>query len=169
MGTINFESIATVLGSAMAVYLISMSLVVFAGKRSGAKLNNFDWLVTIAIGALMGTTTLSTQVTILEGAVAILCMISLQWCFTKLCIISPTFNDLVHKRPSVLVVNGRLRMQELIKHRITPGEVRSAIRLKGYSHECDVALVVLEPCGSISVIYRCNDIEKILNELHSKA
>ncbi|MCW8092327.1 DUF421 domain-containing protein [Alteromonas sp. ASW11-130] len=160
-----FESVIVVLYSTLCIYLISMTMVVVLGKRASAKFNNFDWLVTIAIGALMGTTALSDRVTIIEGASAICCLLLLQYCFTKLCVYSERFSDFVLMSPSVLVVNGQVDKSALKKHRITEGEVRSAIRMKGYSSEKEVALVILEPSGSMSVIHCCDDVERVLEEL----
>ncbi|MCW8109567.1 DUF421 domain-containing protein [Alteromonas ponticola] len=145
-------SILEVVTATSLAYFVVVLLILIVGKRASAKLNNFDWIVTVAMGALLGTTALNRSVSIWEGATAICCLFVLQYVFTFLSVHSRVFRKYTQHAPSVLALNGELIDSALVRHRVTPAEVRCAIRQRGYCDEKDVDAVVLEACGELSVI-----------------
>ncbi len=123
-----------------------------AGKRTLSKLNAFDFIVTIALGSLLATVMVSPSVTLTAGLVAIVALIGLQavvtwvsvrWSFARRILTSP---------PSAVVVNGCVVDDALERNRLTPGELRQALRQHGVSTIHDVDLVVLETDGTLSVL-----------------
>ncbi|HSJ97985.1 MAG TPA: YetF domain-containing protein, partial [Myxococcota bacterium] len=64
----------------------------------------------------------------------------------------PALERVVKSRPALLLRNGRFEDAAMRRERVTPSEVRSAVRSSGAACLEDVAAVVLETDGSISVI-----------------
>lgn len=123
-----------------------------AGKRSLSKLNAFDLVVTVALGSTLATVFLSKDVALIEGALAFCMLALLQWLVSRLSVFSNKFNKLVRSEPRLLVKDGVYRQSAMADERVTAGEVDAAIRNAGVGRIEDIAAVVLESDGSMSVI-----------------
>ncbi|MCB0194112.1 MAG: DUF421 domain-containing protein [Anaerolineae bacterium] len=122
------------------------------GKRTLSKMNAFDLVVTVALGSILSTILLSKDVTLADGITALSVLIGLQYIIAWLSARFSAVSNLVKSEPTLLVYQGRY-LHEAIKHqRLTPEEVRSAIRSQGIASVEDVASVVLETEGSLTVI-----------------
>ena len=64
----------------------------------------------------------------------------------------PRSRDLVTSRPALLLADGQMRHDALRRHRLTPAELRQAVRMQGTGDLSQVKAVVLETNGSFSVI-----------------
>ncbi len=137
---------------AVAAYVALILILRFSGKRSLAKLNAFDLVVTVALGSTLATILLSQQVTLAEGVLAFAMLAGLQWIVSRVSIASPWFRKLVRANPRLLVEHGRYRHGAMDEERITSDEVDEAIRNSGLGRIEQVAAVVLETDGSMSVI-----------------
>jgi uncharacterized membrane protein YcaP (DUF421 family) len=125
-----------------------------AGKRSLAKLNAFDLVVTVALGSTLATVLLSKDVALIDGLLAFGMLALLQWIVSRLSIASPRFRSMVRSEPRLLLKNGIWLKDALNAERITQGEVMAVIRSAGIGRLDDVGAVVLETDGSLSVIPR---------------
>lgn len=67
----SWDSLFKIFVSASLGYLILIFYVRLAGKRSSAKMNNFDWIVTVAVGSIFGSMVLLKDVTVADGAFSI--------------------------------------------------------------------------------------------------
>ncbi|MDQ0325116.1 uncharacterized membrane protein YcaP (DUF421 family) [Rhodopseudomonas julia] len=122
------------------------------GKRTLSKMNAFDFIVTVALGSILATTLLSSDVSLSEGlfAFALLCL--LQYAVAYASIRSADFQSLVKADPALLFFRGRFVRPMLKKERVTEEEVYAAMRAAGMAEIEAVAAVVLETDGSISVV-----------------
>jgi uncharacterized membrane protein YcaP (DUF421 family) len=58
-------------------YLVLVSLLRLSGKRTLAKMNAFDFVVTVALGSTLATILLSKSVTLAQGSLALALLIGL--------------------------------------------------------------------------------------------
>jgi uncharacterized membrane protein YcaP (DUF421 family) len=123
-----------------------------SGKRSLAKLNAFDFVVTVALGSTLASVLLSSDVALLEGLVAFGLLALLQWIVARLSIASSGFRKLVRSQPRLLLEHGRFREEAMAAERITQDEIVAMVRSAGIGQIEDVGAVVLETDGSLSVI-----------------
>lgn len=131
------------------------SLVIFlrfSGKRTLSKMNAFDLVVTVSLGSVLATTLLSKDVALAEGLLALLLLILLQFTVAWLSIHVPTIQRLVKSEPTLLFHQGQMLQSTLRSQRVTPEEVRSAMRSEGISQMSEVEAVILETDGSFSVL-----------------
>ena len=77
-----------------------------SGKRTLAKLNAFDLVVTVAMGSTLATALLSKQTTQADGVAAFGVLIGLQFVVTWLSVRSQWFGDLVRLEPRLLAYRG---------------------------------------------------------------
>ncbi|MEU4428461.1 YetF domain-containing protein [Actinoplanes sp. NPDC024001] len=127
-------------------------LLRLSGKRSLAKMNAFDLVVTVAIGSTLATILLSRDVALIEGFAALVVLLGLQLAATWLSVRSRTVRRLLKSTPTLLVRDGCLLDGPMREQRVTDEEVQQAVRSQGIGDLSQVAAVVLETDGSLSVI-----------------
>ncbi|MEJ5915616.1 DUF421 domain-containing protein [Pseudokineococcus sp. 1T1Z-3] len=135
-----------------AAYAALVALLRVSGKRTLAKLNAFDLVVTVALGSTLATILLSADVAWTEGVLALVLLVALQlvvaWTTTRL----PGTRWAVTSSPSLLLEHGQVRQAALHRHRISPAELRQAVRASGLGSLAEVGAVVLESDGTLSVV-----------------
>ena len=75
----SWSDIIRILAVGTAAYLALVVLLRLSGKRTLAKLNAFDWVVSVALGSTLATVLLSSDVSWSEGAVALVLLAALQF------------------------------------------------------------------------------------------
>ena len=148
----NLNGLLRVLVIAPLAYVAVIVVLRSAGKRSLAKLNAFDLVVTVALGSTLATVLLSKDVALAEGALAFALLALLQWIVSRLSVLWRSFAKLVRSQPRILLKEGKIDESALNDERVTRSEVEQAIRNQGIGRIGDVAAVVLESDGSLSVI-----------------
>lgn len=123
-----------------------------SGKRTLAKLNAFDLVVTVAFGSVLATSLLSPSTSWTEALAAFVVLAAAQYVVAALSVRSRRLGRAVRARPTALVVRGRLDRDALTRERVTLADVRAAVRRSGGDRVEDVAAVVLETDGSLSVV-----------------
>lgn len=133
-------------------YLMLVLLLRAAGKRTLTKMNAFDLVVTVALGSILATITLSKEVALLEGTAALGILIGAQYSVAWLSARFQAVNRLVKAEPALLFHRGEFLHEAMRRERIAEDEVRAAIRSHNHVSLQEVHAVVLETDGSISVI-----------------
>ncbi|WP_347057072.1 YetF domain-containing protein [Blastococcus sp. HT6-30] len=147
-----WSGVVRVLLVGSAAYVTVVAVLRLSGKRTLTKLNAFDLVVTVALGSTLATILLSSDVAWTEGAVALGLLALLQAVVAWLTVRWPGLRTVVTSRPTLVLRNGepvRDRMREV---RVGISEIRQAVRASGAGDLADVAAVVLESDGSLSVI-----------------
>lgn len=137
--------------------LAYIGLVLFlriSGKRTLAKLNAFDLVVTVALGSTLSAILLQESIALSEGLVALALLISAQYLVAFLSVRSKGFAGLVRSEPTLLAKDGRFLSGAMKSERITETEAISAVRANGGNGIEDVAFLVLESDGTLSVALR---------------
>jgi uncharacterized membrane protein YcaP (DUF421 family) len=152
-----FDSFA-VIGRTLLVgtlsYILLIAMLRVSGKRTLAKWNAFDFIVTVAFGSLLATMLLSKDTSLVQGLVGFALLVLLQYILSWLSTNYAGIRELVKSQPTLLLYRGEFRQDALKEQRVTRGEVRTAIRNKGIAAIEDVEAVVLETDGSFSVLRR---------------
>ena len=133
-------------------YVALVLILRISGKRTLAKLNAFDFVVTVALGSTLATVLLSKDVALAEGVLALGLLVVLQYAIAWLAVRSDRFRGFVKSEPTLLMRDGRYLDGAMRRERITREEVLAAIRSAGGADPQDAAAVVLETDGSISVL-----------------
>jgi uncharacterized membrane protein YcaP (DUF421 family) len=133
-------------------YTALVLLLRVSGKRTLAKLNAFDLIVTVALGSTLATVLLSKSVALVEGLTAFVLLVGLQYLVVWFSVRSPRFSDLVKSEPTLLLHHGNFLEGAMRAQRVTRAEILAALRSSGAAEAGQVAAVVLETDGSLSVI-----------------
>lgn len=148
----SWENLAKVLIVTPILYISVIVFVRLTGKRSTSQMNNFDWVVTVAIGSIIASPILLKDVSVAQGVLAVGILFLLQWILTSLTVRSELVSKVVRDSPSILVYRGALQRSEMKRTRVTESEIMSAVRENGYAELKNIALVVLESDANLSVI-----------------
>lgn len=152
----DWDGIIRILVVGTLAYVTLVLFLRISGKRTLAKLNAFDLVVTVALGSTLATVLLQKSVPLAEGAVALALLILLQFAVAFLSVRLPTFAKLVRSEPTLLARKGAFCQKSMTRSRITQDEALSAIRSSGGRTLGDVETLILESDGTISVSLRSN-------------
>lgn len=151
----SWTSILRTVATAVIVYGALIVILRSSGKRTLAKMNAFDLVVTVALGSTLSTILVSGEVPLADGLVALALLVLLQFGVAWLSVRWPAFEDLVKSSPSLLVYRGEMRRGEMHRQRVSEQEIHAAARRAGIARLGDAGAIVLETDGTFSVI-RCD-------------
>lgn len=152
-----FQDWSDIVRTLLVGVLAYLGLVLFlrvSGKRTLAKLNAFDLVVTVALGSTLSAILLQESVALAEGLTAFATLILLQFLVTFTSVRSRRFARAVRSEPALLVRGGEVLEKAAKRERITAEEIESAVRADGGTEIADADMVVLESDGSLSVRLR---------------
>lgn len=138
--------------SSLVGYVILILYVRLAGKRSTSKMNNFDWIVTVAVGSVMASMAVLKDVTVADGALAMALLLGFQYLLTTATSRWKWARKLFLASPTVLYANDTFHEEEMKEQRVWKGEIVSAIRESGIGSLHDVVIVTLEPDSNLSIV-----------------
>ncbi|WP_237226516.1 DUF421 domain-containing protein [Rubinisphaera sp. JC750] len=148
----SWDSLYKIFISTLVGYAVLILFVRIFGKRSTSKMNNFDWIVTVAVGSVLASMAVLKDVTVSDGILAIILLLGGQflittatsrWEWARVLLLSPS---------STLYENGRFREAELRKQRVSQREILSAVRENGLDCLEDVDIITFEPDAEIAVV-----------------
>ena len=148
----NLDNLLRIVITAPVMYVAVVAFIRVSGKRMMAQMNNFDWIVTVAIGSLVASSIVFEDVTIIEVLLAMIVLLAFQVIVTKSSLESDQFAEVIKARPMLLVYRGKLLEENMAKERVSEHEVCSVIRKAGIASFDDVLAVTLESDGSVSVL-----------------
>lgn len=133
-------------------YIALVALLRVSGKRTLAKLNAFDLIVTVALGSTLATVLLSKEVPLAEGVTAFALLAALQYAVAWASVRFKPFADLVKSEPTLLLRNGQFLRQAIQAQRVTESDLRAAIHASGIADPAQAAAIILETDSSLSVV-----------------
>ncbi|GAA5125612.1 DUF421 domain-containing protein [Pseudonocardia adelaidensis] len=160
---IGWPDAAGVVVSTIGIYLAFLLLLRIVGQRALAAMSSFDFAAAIALGAVMGRALLGYTPTLAAGLIGMTALFALQGIF-RILRRNRRLDQLLSNLPVLLMANGAVLDDNLRTAKIVEDELRQNLRLAGIHRYSDVAAVILERTGAISVLRRG---EKIAPELLS--
>lgn len=148
------ESIGRVVLLCVLAYGTLVMMLRIGGKRTTSKLNAYDWVVTVALGSMLGATVLTDAVPLLEGVAAFATLIALQWSLSWLTTRSKLVHRIVKSEPALLYWQGEFLQDRMRAERVAEDEILAAVRESGLGSLDDIEAVVLETNAEFSVVRR---------------
>ena len=149
-----WSSIGQTILTGVIAYALLVVILRISGKRTLAKMNAFDLVVTVALGSTLSTILVSRDVPLADGAAALLLLVVLQLAVAWSSVRWRAFEKIVKSNPSLLLYRGEYRREEMKRQRVSEEEIRAALRSSGIVQVAKAGAVVLESDGSFSVIGR---------------
>jgi len=150
----SWTSLGQTILTGIIAYVALVALLRITGKRTLAKMNAFDLVVTVALGSTLSTILVSRDVPLADGVAALVLLATLQLLVAWTSVRWPAFENAVKSEPTLLLYRGRYRHADMRRQRVSDEEIRAAIRSAGLASPEAAGAVVLESDGSFSVIKR---------------
>ncbi|MEM1256027.1 MAG: YetF domain-containing protein [Cyanobacteria bacterium P01_H01_bin.21] len=147
-----WEGIIKICIAAPIMYVFVVAAIRIVGKRSTSQMNNFDWIVTVAIGSLTASGIILDSVTVSEAFMAIALLLGAQYLLTKGLFASGRLTKLAKARPTLLVHDGQFIHEAMKKERVMDSEIMAALRENGLISVTEAKWVILENDATLSVI-----------------
>lgn len=142
---------AQVAASAIAIYVTVIAVNRINGLRTFAKVSGYDFAATVAIGSIIAGVTLTGTTPVTSGVVAVVSIVGAQRLLTVLRRRSP-IKQIVDNPPALLVHHGTVLHDSLRRTGFAEDDLREKIRTAGAAGLHEVAAVVLETSGDVSVV-----------------
>jgi len=133
------------------VYIVVLFSIRLMGKSELSKLSPFQLVITFMIAELAAIPIESPSVPILTGITAIFSLVFLQVLISSISIKSERFKNFINGRPSMLIKNGDINVDELRSLRMTINDLIEQLRLANVPSVTDVGYAIMESNGSLSV------------------
>ena len=148
----SWTSVGQTILTGVIAYVALVGMLRISGKRTLAKMNAFDLVVTVALGSTLSTILVSRQVPLADGLVALALLVALQFVVAWTSVRWSAFERTVKGDPSLLLYRGAFRIAEMRRQRVSEEEIRAATRAAGLAQPTDAGAVILETDGSFSVV-----------------
>ncbi|MHA6278624.1 DUF421 domain-containing protein [Salinimicrobium sp. CAU 1759] len=160
--SISWESVIVLSVNAIGIYLAIIIFTRLTGKRSFSKMSSFDFAMTVAIGSIIASTILSGSVGLVTGVIGLALIYGLQIAVATLRKYKAV-TKIVDNSPLMLMDGEIILKENLIKARVTEGDLRSKLREANVLNLSQVRAVVFETTGDISVLHS-NDEQEVLED-----
>ncbi len=147
-----WSSMVGALIEAVVFYFYAILLLRLAGKTTVGTARIFDFVSTVAMGTMIGSTIISSTITLTTGMVGLTALVALQWAVAYASSRSESFYRITTNTPRLLYDGSRFLEENLDAERITREDVKAKIRQSGHPNMETVAAVVLETTGNVAVI-----------------
>ncbi|MDQ6422939.1 DUF421 domain-containing protein [Paenibacillus sp. LHD-117] len=137
---------------AIGMFVVGLAAFRVMGSQSVGRLTDFDLVVVIAIGAIIGDGLADPELDFWILFVAIAGLVLMQIAASILAMKSPVVEKIVMGSPIRLVERGKLLMNGLRRARITRNNLEQELRVKGLTGLENVESAYMEPNGKLSVI-----------------
>lgn len=139
---------------AIGFFFLTFLLVRLLGKRLSTQLTTFDQINLIVIGAIAAVTTINLNINPGYGVAALAMWVILPVSVYYLSLKSKTVRDIVQGKETILINNGKVLEDQLMRARFSPEDLLSQLRRKNAFKVADVEFAMLEPNGEVSVLLK---------------
>jgi len=148
----NGIDVLRVIAVGVPMYFILVFLLRISGKRTLSKMNQFDFIITVAFGSTIASILLQKNITLIEGITALALLIFLQFAVTWTSVRFSFVDKLIKSEPALVFYRGKFLKGNMKSERVTESEIYQAMRSKNVTNIKDVYQVILETNGSLSVM-----------------
>jgi uncharacterized membrane protein YcaP (DUF421 family) len=141
-----------VVGQTLAIYVFLVVCLIVLGRRPVTQITFVQIVVIMLLGSAVETAMVAGNTTLPAGLVSASALLLANRLFSLLLARWTPLRRWILGGPVVLVHNGEILKDSLDRVGLTPADVESAIRERGFGDIKDVRYAILEVDGSIGVI-----------------
>ena len=119
------------------------------GKSELSKMSPFQLTVVFMIAELAAIPLDSIDASLINGLIAIFMLTFLQILISYLSTKVESFKNFISGRPTIIIENGKLNIQELKKQRITLNDLMEQLRIKNCPCISDIEHAIIETNGEL--------------------
>jgi uncharacterized membrane protein YcaP (DUF421 family) len=133
------------------VYLVLVVLLRIFGKRELAQLNPFDLVVLLSLSNTVQNAIIGDDNSVTGGVVGAFGLLAINWLVVRVLFRSQRLTRALEGRSSVLILNGQLDQQAIVRESLTREELLSVIHKQGFDDFDQVRKCQIDPNGTFYV------------------
>jgi uncharacterized membrane protein YcaP (DUF421 family) len=137
---------------ALIVYGFLVLLLRLTGRRQVGQLSPFDLVLLLVLSNAVQNAINAGDNSVLGGIISACTLVAANYLMGLATYKSKKMEALIEGRPEVLIHNGKLYEDVMMREKLTHHEVNAALRSAGCADVNDVHYAVLENNGNISVV-----------------
>ncbi|MBM7578804.1 DUF421 domain-containing protein [Jeotgalibacillus terrae] len=137
---------------AVTLYLLILVIFRVMGKREIGELSLLDLIVFMMIAEMAAFAIEDTELSLMQAIFPMILLMLLQILLSWFSLKSKKFRDLMDGRPSILIHNGEIVINEMRKNRYNMDDLMQQLREKEVFDIQEVSFAILEPSGTLSVL-----------------
>lgn len=141
---------------AIGLFVVGLAAFRIMGSQAVGRLTDFDLVIVIAIGAIIGDGLADPELNPFILIAAIAGLVLMQLLVSMLAMKSKFIEKVVSGSPIKLIENGKILMNGLRRARITKNNLDQELRVKGLTGFEQIEQAFMEPNGKLSVIEKSN-------------
>lgn len=141
----------TVIFRTIFFYFFIFIIYRIMGKREVGQLSITDLIVSLLIADLTVISIENFDKSILYSLIPIVILVLLQCILAYISLKKPKFRIFLDGNPSVIIKNGKINYNEMLKQRYNLDDLLVQLRDKGYRSIEEVEYAILESSGTLSV------------------
>lgn len=145
------DKMITVILRTIFFYFFIFVIYRIMGKREVGQLSITDLIVSLLIAELTVISVENYDKSILYSLIPIIILVLLQCILAYISLKKPKFRIFLDGNPSVIIKNGKINYNEMIKQRYNLDDLLVQLRDKGYRSIEEVEYAILESSGTLSV------------------
>lgn len=145
--------------STAAIYWAFVVLVRLLGQGPLARVSSSDLASAVALGSVIGRAALGYTPNLAGGVVALLTLFAMQALAGQLQRLNRR-RRLIDSRPLLLMAGTKTLQENLRRSHMVEDELWPRLRMAGIASPSEVACVILEPTGEISVLRRGTRLDR---------
>jgi len=136
----------------LTIYILVLVGVRLSGKREVGQMTPFDLTLLLLLSNSVQNAMTGPDTSLAGGAVAASTLLVLNYIVGAISGKDRRFRKFIEGQPTLLVHDGSIIHEHMVKERVSKDELDRALREHGISSTKDVALAVLEVDGTISCL-----------------
>lgn len=140
----------------VTIFPLLLFVTLFMGRRSIGEMPVFDFLIILALGAVVGADIADPKIQHIPTAFAILSIGIVQKIFSAWVIRSRWFGKLVTFEPVIVIHQGKMIQKNVKKLKYSVDNILQMLRENQVFNIADVHLAVIEGNGKLSVLEKSN-------------
>ena len=141
----------------VALYLLIILGIRLMGKRQVGELEPSELVFTLLIADLAAVPMQDFGIPLTRGVIPIITLLCVTLLLSLLTMRSIKFRAFICGRPSIVIRDGKLCQQEMVKNRFTLDELSEELRIQGYSDISKVKYAILETNGQLTVLLNAEE------------
>lgn len=140
----------------LSVILILSALLLIVrlyGLRSFAKMSSVDFASTIATGSILASVAMSTDQSLMKGAIAVFTVMGFQQLFSYVKRQSNAVEQISENSPKYLMIGERIIDKNMRSSGITHSDLMAKLREANVLQFSQIKAVVFETTGDVSVLH----------------
>lgn len=161
------EAISVIPRSLISLILLFL-VCKLIGKKQVSELSLFDYVIGISIGNFTAEMIMDFQGNFTNGVVAIIVFGLCSYIVSMTTLKSMTLRRILIGTPTIIVQNGKIIKENLVKTKIDINDLLEQVRTNGYFDLSELEYVIMEANGKLSILSKSENKPTTLKDMNIK-